>query len=80
MSRLSVSRTHLLTWQHQLPNDVIPSFNVNIIYTPACFWSSWNGNTFYPAGSLATSSSIDRRFYTCGSDLLISEPSRRADH
>jgi hypothetical protein len=56
---LSVSmipRAIYLTWPYELPGDVIPTFNVNLVYSPPVPGAPWQGNTFYPSGSVVTSS------------------------
>src|SRR5208282_626259 len=64
LSVVRIPRAIYLTWPYQLPGDVIPTFNVNMVYTPPVPGAPWQGNTFYPAGSVVTSSSNSGRFYT----------------
>jgi hypothetical protein len=59
-----IPRAIYLTWPYQLPGDVIPAFTINMIYTPPVPGAPWQGNTFYPAGSVVTSTANNGHFYT----------------
>lgn len=57
-------RAIYVAWPFQLPGDVIPNVSVNIVYSPATPGSPWQGNTFYPTGSVVTSSKNNGHYYT----------------
>jgi hypothetical protein len=59
-----IPRAIYLAWPYQLPPDVIPTFNINLIYSPPVPGAPWQGNTFYPAGSVVTSSANKGHYYT----------------
>jgi hypothetical protein len=59
-----IPRAIYLTWPYQLPGDVIPTFTVNVVYSPPVPGAPWQGNTFYPVGSVVTSSSNKGHYYT----------------
>lgn len=58
------TKIYFLTWPYELPGDVIPTVSVNTIYTPPPPGAPWRSNTFYPAGSVVTSSYGNGHFYT----------------
>ncbi len=58
------TKVYFLTWPYELPGDVIPTISVNTIYTPPPPGAPWRSNTFYPAGSVVTSSYGNGHFYT----------------
>jgi uncharacterized membrane protein YgcG len=64
LSIMTIPRAIYLAWPYQLPGDVLPTFTVNMIYTPPTPGAPWQGNTFYPAGSVITSSANNGRYYT----------------
>jgi hypothetical protein len=51
-----VQRAIYLAWPYELQGDMIPTFNVNLVYSPPTPGAPWQGNTFYPAGSVVISS------------------------
>ena len=57
-------RAIYLAWPYQLPGDAIPTFSVSLVYTPPVPGAPWQGNTFYPAGSVVILSANDGHFYT----------------
>jgi len=59
-----IPRVIYLPWPYQLPPDVIPTVAVNLIYSPPIQGAPWQGNTFYPAGSVVTSGANTGRYYT----------------
>lgn len=54
---------YYLTWPNQIPGDVIPTVNVNAVYTAPIPGDRWAPGTFYPAGSVVTSSSGNGHYY-----------------
>jgi hypothetical protein len=60
----SLPRAIYIQWPYLLPGDVIPTFNVNLVYTPPTPGAPWQGNTFYPAGSVVTPSTGNGHYYT----------------
>jgi hypothetical protein len=79
LSVVLVTRAIYLTWPYQLPGDVIPTFTVNLVYTPPVPGAPWQGDTFYPAGSVVTSSSNNGRFYTALTGGISSAEPREPD-
>lgn len=61
---LNLAGTYYLTWPNQIPGDTVVTVNVNAIYTPPIPGDPWSPATFYPAGSVITSSSGDGHYYT----------------
>jgi hypothetical protein len=59
-----IPRAIYIPWPYQLPGDIIPSFTVNLVYTPPVPGAPWQGDTFYPAGSVVTSASNSGHYYT----------------
>jgi hypothetical protein len=57
-------RVIYLPWPYRLPGDVIPTFNVNLVYSQPAAGTPWQGNTFYPAGSVVTPGNNDGHYYT----------------
>jgi len=55
-SIIMIPRAIYLAWPYELQGDLVPTFNVNLVYTPPMPGAPWQGNTFYPAGSVVTSS------------------------
>lgn len=55
---------YFLTWPNELPGDSIPTVSLSTIYTPTVPGGQWQPITFYPAGSVITSSRNDGHFYT----------------
>ncbi len=64
LSIVLIPRAIYLEWPYQLSADVIPTFNVNLVYSPPVPGAPWQGNTFYPAGSVVTSSTNKGHYYT----------------
>ena len=64
LSVVMIPRTIYLTWPYQLPGDVIPTFTVNMVFSPPAPGAPWQGNTFYPAGSVIISSTNNGHYYT----------------
>jgi hypothetical protein len=64
LSIAMVPRAIYLQWPYVLPGDIIPTFNVNLVYTPPTPGTPWEGNTFYPAGSVVTPRVSNGHFYT----------------
>jgi hypothetical protein len=71
-------RVIYLPWPYLLPGDAVPTFNVNLVYTPPTPGAPWQGNTFYPAGSVVTPGTSNGHYYTAltggFSDLEPREP------
>jgi hypothetical protein len=71
-------RVIYLPWPYLLPGDVIPTFNVNLVYTPPTPGAPWQGNTFYPSGSVVIPGTGNGHYYTAltggFSDLEPREP------
>jgi hypothetical protein len=59
-----VPRAIYLEWPDQLSGDVVPTFNVNLIYSPPTPGAMWQPNTFYPAGSVVTPRVGNGHYYT----------------
>jgi hypothetical protein len=64
LSILLVPRAIYLTWPYQLPGDVIPTFNVNLVYSAPAPGTFWEANTFYPAGSVVIPRVSNGHYYT----------------
>lgn len=58
-----IPRTIYLPWPYELPGDAIPTFSVSMVYSPPVPGAPWQGDTFYPAGSVVTSSSANGHYY-----------------
>jgi hypothetical protein len=73
-----LTRVIYLPWPYLLPGDAIPTFNVNLVYTPPTPGAPWQGNTFYPAGSVVIPGTSNGHYYTAltggFSDLEPREP------
>jgi hypothetical protein len=59
-----IPRAIYLQWPYQLPGDIIPTFNVNLVYSPPMPGAPWQGDTYYPAGSVITSTTNNGHYYT----------------
>jgi hypothetical protein len=55
---------YFLTWPDQIPGDVLPTVSVTGSYTPPMPGTAWQSGTFYPQGSVVTSSPPDGHYYT----------------
>jgi len=72
-----VQRTIYLKWPYELPGDVTPSLNVNLVYSPPVPGAIWRGSTFYPAGSVVVPRQSNGHYYTAltgGLSALTDEP------
>jgi hypothetical protein len=74
-----IPRAIYLQWPYELPGDVIPTFNVNLVYTPPTPGAPWHGNTFYPAGSVVVSSANSGHYYTALTGGFSDEERREPD-
>jgi hypothetical protein len=52
-----------LTWPAQIPGDVLPTISVNLVYTPPTPGEAWSRKTYYPYGSIVTSSTRNGHYY-----------------
>ena len=59
-----IPRAIYLAWPYQLPGDVIPTFNVSLVYTPPTPGAIWQGNTFYPAGGVVIPRKNNGHYYS----------------
>jgi hypothetical protein len=53
-----------MTWPNSLPGDTLATVSVNLVYTPPAQGERWSRQTYYPVGSVVTSSRMDGHFYT----------------
>jgi hypothetical protein len=64
LSSTLIPRAIYLQWPYVLPGDVIPTFNVNLVYTPPTPGAPWQSKTFYSAGSVVSPRISNGHFYT----------------
>jgi hypothetical protein len=63
LSIVLIPRAIYLPWPYELPGDAIPTFSVSMVYSPPVPGAPWQGNTFYPAGSVVTPSTANGHYY-----------------